>query len=257
MLQGSKSPTAPGAPAGHPADPSQPGQASFVPSATDLQALRAGAPLPCWAAHPELLSSPADLLASDMHYLYLAAHRRAACHCLCLNSTLLLGRTWCGLVCKAFGSVTVLAGQKTRCWHSAHRSAALHRPWLSCTACLCLRAGVCCTAGLRRTRKRSLPCTSSPGMPASADDPQLDRAIAAALQQQEEAGETGSSPQLHFLPAEVMRQACGLPPQMQEPPGGLCKACGSEAPPSCLSVQAAMGSELQGLRMAAFVCTQW
>ena len=44
--------------------------------------------------------------------------------------------------------------------------------------------------------------------------------------------------------------------RMQERPRGLCKGRSSKALPSCLSVQAAMCCELQGLRMAASICTQ-
>ena len=48
-------------------------------------------------------------------------------------------------------------------------------------------------------------------MPASADDPQLDRAIAAALQQQEGTGETGSDVLLGLFPGEGMMRGCSLP----------------------------------------------
>ena len=123
---------------------------------------------------------------------------------------LLSGSTWYRLSCKASGFATVLAGQKTGCWHSAQglESAC---SWRSFTACLRLRAGHCCAAGLRRTRKRSLPCTSSPGMPASADDPQLDSAIAAALQEQEETGEAGRSRLLQLFHAEASMHGCSWP----------------------------------------------
>lgn len=48
-------------------------------------------------------------------------------------------------------------------------------------------------------------------MPASADDPQLDRAIAAALQQQGETGEKGDKSLLQSFPAEVVMHGRSLP----------------------------------------------
>ena len=44
--------------------------------------------------------------------------------------------------------------------------------------------------------------------------------------------------------------------RMQERPGVLCKGCGPQAPLPCLSMQVAMCCELQGLHVAASICTQ-